>query len=389
MKPLEVFLVLSLLAGALDAQRAGGLVRRAPKPIESVHLDLGTGVLTHGPAVKNRAATTLADFANVDLGGFVGLDSGNGFCEWFDAGVKGFQDNRSDLVSSILFAYCSSKLSTGSGGPGGSTKLGFYEGYLVGGGAPTTTVAAFTLTGLPGNTGSSSFLGGFRCYFLEVSFDPMLAFADGPIGYSWKFLDTGVPGVLAGTWPFLACVGSCSGIGGTLPDRQGMYDLIDRYCPPGTLRSTFTFGSTSGSYSSIAMELREARDLAATTLYYNASVTPNGDTLQANPAVLGRGFAAVLRRNPVTAPGTFTLLVRTTRLAANGLTPPPPVQGRLLIAGPLLGSVVGTHDGLIGTVQAQIPASFELLCRHFTAQALVLGGGIVLSSALEGTVGTF
>ena len=28
-----------------------------------------------------------------------------------------------------MFAYCSAKLTPGSGGPGGSVALGFYEGY--------------------------------------------------------------------------------------------------------------------------------------------------------------------------------------------------------------------------------------------------------------------
>ena len=387
MNALALVTALSLLALAPAAQ--GAQIRRAPQRLRSVHLDLGTGLLTRGPTVSNRTATTVADFSNVDLGGFTGVDSGNGFCEWFDAGVKGFRHNGSDLMSSIVFAYCTSNLAPGSGGPGGSTKLGFYEGYLVGGGAPTTTVAAFTLTGLPGNTGTSSFFGGFRCFFIEVAFQPMIAFADGPIGYSWKFLGAGTSGVLGGTWPFLSCVGSCSGAIGTLPDGQGMYDILDRYCPPGTLRSTFSFGTTSGSFSSIAMEIREAGDLAATVLPYNASTSPNRDTLQANPAVLGQGFAAVVRRNPVTGPGTFALLVRTNRIAGNGVAAPPPVLGRLLVAGPRLGTLIGTHDGRLGIVQAQIPAQLALLSQHFAAQAAVTWGGIALSSALEGTVGTF
>ena len=391
MNVLTLTTVLALLPLAPSALLQGTQFRRAPRPTESLHLDLGTGVLTRAPVVSQRTATTVADFTNVDLGGFVGVESGNGFCEWFDAGIKGFQGNGSDLMSSILFPYCTAMLDPSLGGPGGSMKLGFYEGYLVGGGAPTTTVAAFSLTGLPADTVSGSFspYGGFKCFFLEASFSPLIAFVDGPIGYSWKFLDTGTTGVLSGTWPFLACVGSCSGTAVTLPDRQGMVNILDQYCPPGTLRSTFSFGTTSGSFTSIAMEIREAGDLAASVQPYNASTTPNRDTLQASPAVLGRRFAAALVRNPASVPGTFTLLVRTNRIAGNGVGAPPPVLGRLLVSGPMLGTLAGTHDGQLGTVQAQIPVQLGLLCQHFAAQAVVTGGGVALSSALEGTVGTF
>ena len=60
--------------------------------------------------------------------------------------------------------------------------LGFYEGYPLFGGAATTGVATFTLTGLPGNSASSSFFGGFTCYVLRVQFGQLVCFADGPIG---------------------------------------------------------------------------------------------------------------------------------------------------------------------------------------------------------------
>ena len=124
-------------------------------------------------------------------------------------------------------------------GPGGSVKIGFYEGYAPAGGVPSTVVAVQTLTGLPGNTASSSFFGGFRCFFAEVCFPfcELMPFADGPIGYSWDFIDAGTTGLLAGTWPFLSCVMSCSGTLFGPTDNQGMTDVLDEYCPPGTLRS--------------------------------------------------------------------------------------------------------------------------------------------------------
>lgn len=375
-------------SASAQSQASGKVFSRYNKPLKSVSLDLATGAITRGPAVNNRAATTTVDFNNNDLGGFVGVDTGNGFCEWFDAAVKGFAGNASDLMNNFVFAYCSAMLTPGSGGPGGSVKLGFYEGYTWGGGAPTTTVAAFTLSGLPGNTGSSSFFGGFRCFFINVTFTQMVSFADGPIGYSWKFLDVGTTGSLAGTWPFLSCVVSCSG-SLLQVDAQGMTDVIDEYCPVGTLRATFFFGTASGSFTSMSMDVREATDFTATQVSYNASTSPNGDTLSANTAVVGSNWSASITRSPTTGAGSCTVNVRTTRVPlANGVTPPAPVQGRLLISGPLRAQLVFPHNGSTGSGSAAVPPKLNFVCFHYVAQATVLGGGVKLSSALEGTSGT-
>jgi hypothetical protein len=253
---------LALLGASSSAQSQSGKVfARYNKPLSSVALDLESGTITHGPKVQDKKVVTCAHFNNADLGGFVGVDTGNKFCEWFDAGTKkvgACPPTTNNLMRSILFAYCSSSQAVGSGGPGGTAKLGFYEGYTVGGGAPTTAIAVFTLTGLPANTASSSFFGGFRCYFIRITFNPVINWdkPTGRLGYSWAFLDTGRDGVLAATWPFLSCVQSCSGTG---PDHTGMVDLIDEYCPVGTLRATFSFGTTSvGSYfTSISMQVEK------------------------------------------------------------------------------------------------------------------------------------
>jgi len=222
-----------------------------------VTLDLQTGTLTRTPTVHDKGFTTCANFSNVDLGGFVGVDTGNKFCEWFDAGQTSGCSN-SELIRSILFAYCSSAASVGSGGVGGSVRMGFYEGYAVGGGTPTTACAVFTLTGLPANTADSSFFGGFRCYFIRILLNPLINCANGRIAYSWHFMDVGRDGVLAATFPFLSCVQSCSGTG---PDGTGMVDLIDEYCPSGVFppRATFSFGTTPfGSYfTSISMQIEK------------------------------------------------------------------------------------------------------------------------------------
>jgi hypothetical protein len=395
---LDKVLLTCLAATALyalpDAQaRSTKAFARYGKPLQSVHVDVATGTITRGPRVADRGASTVLDFFNNDLSGFVGVDTGNGFCEWFDAGVKGFNGNASDLVTSITFAYCTAMLAPGSGGPGGSLAIGFYEGYTVGGGSPTTGVAVLTLTGLPGNSASSSFANGFSCFFTAVDFGGnLVAYADGPIGYSWGFLDMGTDGTLAGTFPFLACVVSCSGTFLQV-DGQGMTDVIDQYCPPGTLRSTFTFGTSSGTFTSMSLDIREVTDLASTKVHYNATTTPNTDTLTATNPVVGTTWTVTLTRSPVTAAGLFAVELRPNRVAGNGNPPPAGVEGRLLISGGLLASLPGTHDGTTGSVNHAIPAQLALVCTHFAAQATAkpASAGFVarLSSAMEGTTGTF
>jgi hypothetical protein len=390
----RLLLLAPLLATSLEAQtRQGGVFARLRRPPTSVHLDLATGVVTHGPVVRDRTAGTTADFANLDLSGFIGTDSGGGFCEWIDAGTKGFAGNQSDLMSEIAFAYCSVMRDVSFGGPGGSVRLGFYEGYALGGGAPTTTAAVLTLTGLPANSTSSSFFSGFTCHFMTVSFGSLVGFADGPIGYSWGFLDVGTDGIFAGTFPFLSCVVSCSGMVGEV-DGQGMTDFVDEYCPLGTLRSTFSFGTTSGSFTSIPMEIREVTDAPATIVPYDASVTPNPDQLASGPAIVGTLHTYNLARGVPSAPGSFVVNVRPNRIPlANGVQGPPPLPlgagGRILISGPRLTYLFGAHDGMVGSVGSVVPASFDLVCLHFAAQATVVGGGVRVSSAVEGTTGTF
>jgi hypothetical protein len=410
---------LALFGASASAQSQSGKVfARYNKPLKSASLDLATGTITRGPVVNNRTATTIVDFNNNDLGGFVGVDTGGGFCEWFDAGVKGLIPNASDLVNDVVFAYCSAMLAPGSGGPGGSVKLGFYEGYTTFGGAPTTGVAKFTLTGLPGNSASSSFFGGFNCFFIRVFFGTLVNFCDGPIGYSWKFLDTGLDGTLAGTWPFLSCVASCSGAILQV-DGSGMTDAIDEYCPPGTLRATFTFGTTSGSFTSMSMDVREVADIAATAATFNACTTPNGDLLDTalstrwadctktgaqvattdldGGAVVGGTWVARVEGHssfggPLRTLNAASLTVGTTAVhtPCNGINPPAGVAGRKLYAGFLLGPVsMSAIDASHRSYTQVIPKTLALVCVPFAAQAICVGpGGPRMSSAVEGTSGT-
>src|SRR5262245_50028534 len=246
-------------SASAQSQATGTAFTRRNKPLRSASLDLATGTITRGPVSNDRGGTTTADFQNLDFNGFVGVDTGGGACKWFTAGLKGSGSNQSsnasDLMVNIVFAYCSAAKDVNSGGPGGTATLGFYEGYTLTGGATTTAVAVFTLSGLPSNTASSSFLGGARCFLLTVNFSNLVAFRDSGIGshqgigYSWTFDDLGTDGVWAATYPFFACMTSCSGmVGGT--DGQGQTDAIDQYCPPGVaVPFTFTFGTTNPAWT--------------------------------------------------------------------------------------------------------------------------------------------
>jgi PKD repeat protein len=413
------------LASIAHAQTPSGKTfQRVNKPLKSATLDMATGTLSMGPLVHDRAASTIVDFANVDLSGFVGVDTGGGFCEWFDAGVKGSlpgdgtalvdSGNVSDLMNSILFSYCSAVLSPASGGVGGSVKLGFYEGYVTGGGAATTAAAAFTLTGLPGNTASSSFSGGYACYFMRIQFASLIAFADGPIGYSWKFLDVGTDAVMAGTFPFLSCVVSCSGATDQV-DGQGMDDRIDEYCPPGTLRSSFTFGTTSGSFTSMSMQVEEVTDLVSTVVNANSATFPNPDILHSSSAVLGASWSASLTLGLARTKGSsWTVFFGSSMISPPNGVSIPQVQGalnfgagkggRMLLCSinTLGASCSGAHTGVLGSVSssncggAVIPMQLTLVCNPWCAQAVVLGpigacdggGNARLTSAISGVVGT-
>jgi hypothetical protein len=390
---------LALLVAPSGAQsRAGAVFARFNKPLKSASLDLATGTITRGTIVADRGASTTTDFENMDLAGFAGVSTGGGACEWFDAGVKGFAGNHSDLMTHFVFAYCSSMLDPASGGPGGSVKIGFYEGYMPGGGTPTTAVTVLTLSGLPGNSASSSFWGGSTCYFFDVNFGGgLVAFADGPIGYSWGFLDVGTGGTLAGTWPLLSCVVSCSGSTGQI-DGQGMTDAIDVYCPPGTLRSIFSYGTASGSYTSISLGIREVTDFAATRVLYNSTTLPNPDILTSTTAVVGSTWSGTITRPAIPAANITdaAVSVRPFRIAlpagVAGPSPPLPAGagGRILISGPLINTLGTTAVGpKTRTFSTAIPPRFALVCKHFAIQATVIGGGVRVSSAVEGTMGTF
>ncbi len=391
------------LVGAAGAQSQSGKVfARYNKPLRTASLDLATGTVTRGPAVQQQVATTISDFPNIDLGGFIGADTGGGFCEWYDGGVKGTVPNASDLMRNFVIAYCSAALDVNSGGVGGTVGLGFYEGYVSTSTAvdPGPGVANFTLSGLPANTAfSSPFLvgGGTACFFLNVTFTNLVPFADGAIGYSWHFIDIDATGVLGATIPFLACVSSCSGPG---PDSLGMIDFIDEYCPadPGPggtpVLAHFTFGTTIyGSYfTSMSMDIRELADCTAANVSYNSTSPANVDVLTSTPAIIGTTWSAEVTHAAGTA--TFsTLLVRGSKIPGNGA--PAGSKGRLLVTGAFFSDVLGVNDTIPPILASQknfsagIPLQFSLACIDWFAQAVTGGSGAQkLSNGIDGDTGT-
>jgi hypothetical protein len=400
---------LAMLGASSSAQSVstGKVFTRMNKPLRTATLDLATGTVTRGPVANNRGGSTIADFQNLDFNGFVGVDTGGGACKWTSAALKGSGSNQSsnasDLMHNILFAYCSAAKDVNSGGPGGTVTLGFYEGYTTGGGAPTTAVAVFTLTGLPANTASTSFLVTNACFLLTVNFGTLVAYRDSGlgnhagIGYSWTFDDLGTDGTWAATFPFFACTTSCSGVVGAT-DGQGMTDFIDQYCPPGVaVPNSFTFGTTNPAWSpqtwtGMSMQIQEAADRTTTNVNYNATNTPNPDTLTATNATIGTTWTASWASGQGAIPaGPLTVRVKTNKSLPNG-TPPTGagITGRTLTAGASLVTLAGGHNGTTGSVSLAVPLQLGFCGIHFAAQAVAPRppGTIDLSSGVEGTTGT-
>lgn len=305
--------------------------------------------------------------------------------------------------------------------------LHFYEGYTLFGGAATTSVAHFTLTGLPANSASSSFFGGFGCFFIRVIFNQLLCFADGPIGYGWTFLDKGaatanpLSSVLAGTWPFLSCTVSCSA--DILQyDLQGMTDALDEYCPTTSLKATFTFGTTSGSFTSMSMAIEEVVDQTA-QLTLCSGVPANPDVLTSTFPVVGKNWTSTVKTGLTrTKTGNWTLFTGTLPLGkpAGILVsqfPKCPEPGGVGVGNfgtskagrKLLCNIdclnpsgcfqipIGSAKGSTSSCVVAIPKKISLVCFPFCAQADVFGtvasgplggGNHRLSTSYNAIIGT-
>jgi hypothetical protein len=354
------------------------------QPVRFARLDLATGTVTMEPSVHSRAGSTIADFSNMD-GAAIGLEFGGGSCEWIDGALKGTgaaqPGNASDLMTGFTFAYSTAIVNS-------TTTIGFYEGYTVGGPAPSTAVALFNLA-LPGHSANGSFGGGggVTSYFLNVNLPNCIAFADGAIGYSWRFTDLGTTNVYAGTAPFLACVQSCSGPG---PDGQGMVDLMDQYCPPGGPVNTFSFGSAFGFVTSIMMQIEEVADAEATAVSFNSQGI-NTDVLASNAVAIGSIWQIdITLGHGHGASGATNVKVRSTCINGPNLSSPTGHPVEVLTSGPLALTLFDAHDGTSTSYNAfPVPCDLSLVGLPWAAQGTVVGGGRAdLSTARCGTVGS-
>ena len=381
--PWIVPMVAMTVAATAGAQSSPHLVHTAT-PMRTVTLDLATGAITRGPRVEERSGTVVVDFDNLDVAGYFGVDTGGGSFEWIDAGTKGFAGNASDLMSKIVFSYCTFVQDQASGGPGGSTLLGFYEGYQTGGPAPTTSVALVNLSGLPGRNvpGLAYGTASPACYFVEVNFADSIAFADGPIGYSWRFMDFDLTGVRSGTGPVLACVQSCSGAG---PDGQGMDAFIERYSSTGTYLSTYTTPSIG-----ISMSIAEVADVEATATTWNSQGI-NTDALSATAIAIGESWQVdIALAHGHGASGPTNVKVRSSCINGPNLLSPTGHPVEILTTGLLALTLADPHNGTATSYAPfPVPADISLVGLPWAAQGTVVGGGRVdLTTARCGVVGS-
>ena len=389
-------LALLSLAPVAAAQVAHPKYSRYRQPMQLVRLDLETGRVQRGPATAPQAVVTATDLDNLDLGGFIGVDTGGGFCEWIDsaykgAGAGGTTPVASDLVSNFVFAYCSSRLDVNSGGVGGTMTWSFFPSHTTGAPHPATSdqVAAITLTGLPSNTTEGALFAQIACYFIDIQLGTVpLAFPDGQIGYSWTFEDLDTVGVFAATFPFLSCVQSCSGSG---PDGWSMDDVIDMYCPanvPGS-HPLVPFVFSTPMYWSINIDMREL-DVAGTALTFDGPSVVNPDRLHMSPAVIGSGVSATVTPQ-IDRAGTPGFDVAVLMIYAGCSTPGVPIVidlapiligfgsapvSELLTSGSLLALATVPLNGP-GVPSAprhiDVPLDSSLLCHKWSAQAIVFG----------------
>ena len=145
-------------------------------------------------------------------------------------------------------------------------------------------------------------------------------------------------------------------------------------------------GDTNGNWDVFVRD----RCVSATTALYSGDGI-NADVITPVSAVLGSSWSAPLTLgHPHGTGGPLALMVR--KVAINGPNFASPVGGRpteVLIGGPLLFALRGSHDGASGDVPPQsIPDQFSLVGAAWAAQYVVLGGGFGdLSQAVIGTIG--
>ena len=176
----------------------------------------------------------------------------------------------------------------------------------------------------------------------------------------------------------------------------GQYTVI---VPPGSFDVTFTAPGGCPPptvVTNVAVSGATVRNatLAAPVTATAASFSGDGvnlDTVTPVPVVLGQSWSAPLQLgNFHGTGGTAVLKLRTG--VFNGATLVSPTGGRaveVLITGPLLAQIPGTHNGTSGGIAPLlVPAQASFLGLPWAAQYTVSGGGFVdLSRAVFGIVG--
>ena len=207
-----------------------------------------------------------------------------------------------------------------------------------------------------------------------------------------KFDDLGTDGSLSKTFPFLSCVASCSGFG---PDGQNMTNCVDQYCPPGTLLSSFSFGTISNTtWTSFSMGLNET---VPTCHNWTEPATTNPDILSdvaGDPNVCPKianateRFRMALDCSVAAGPGIRTIIIRFGSCPNNGINTN---FGELFKAGPILGKFPGTHtQNVVQTPNVTLPKRLDFVCVPFCIQGFCGNGpglGGILSNAMSGQIG--
>jgi hypothetical protein len=224
---------------------------------------------------------------------------------------------QSKFVQSFVFAYCSTVQDILSGGTGAALTVNFYEGYTPGVsnsvGPTGTLVGGFGLSGLPGATGNTGFLGlGFtncRVVLIRINLGtPPMCLNDTNFGYGFQFDDLDSGGILGGTAVFLGCVQSCSGPG---PDSIGQTDNIDVF-DNGTgfgYLASFAFstaGASPANRSGVAIRLEEQTAISTAATISNGSGvnTVGHDVTVVSPPILGGSYGTSIDCSAFT-PGFF------------------------------------------------------------------------------------
>ncbi len=176
---------------------------------------------------------------------------------------------------------------------------------------------------------------------------------------------------------------------GAQGDFYSLYPSISadgRYVAFASLASNLVSGDTNGAED---VFVRDRCGSATSATFSGDGI--NADTITPVNAVLGSAWSAPLTLgHPHGAGGPLSLKVRSATF--NGPNFTSPIGGRLtevLIGGPFLATIFGSHDGVSGDVAPQtIPDQLSLVGVPWAVQYTVVGGGFGdLSQAVSGIVG--